>query len=103
MIWIVLSVYGIVQLWASIVGWRGKMMSRGAFVTMALGSALLVAGSGLDWQGRASGLWLIGIGLVLISDSAYAVGTQRPAGPRLSHHLVRAGIGIALFAGVLIA
>lgn len=101
MIWIVLAAYGTVQLAACVIGWRSKMMSRGAFITMAAGSLLLIAGSWLDWKRAAASLWLIGIGLYLISDSAYAVGTKRPSGPRISHHIARAALGLVLFGGAV--
>ena len=97
LIWLIITVYGLVQLGASIAGWRGGLMSRGAFITMAAGSLLLIAGSWLDWRHASAGVWVIGAGLVLISDSAYYVGTQRPGGPRLSHHVVRAAVAVIVF------
>ncbi len=103
LVWIIIAAYGAIQLSASVAGWRGGLLSRGAFVTMAGGSLMLIAGGWLDGRQAAAGLWLIGAGLVLISDSAYYVGTQRPGGPRLSHHVVRAALALMLFGGAWLA
>ncbi len=92
---------GGVQLTASIAGWRHRLLSRGDFVTMALGSLLLIAGSWLDGQQRVAGIILAGIGLYLISDSDSYVGTRQAAGPRRSHHLLRAAVGVVLLAGLI--
>jgi hypothetical protein len=94
---------GGVQLTASIAGWRNRLMSRGAFVAMVLGSLLLIGGSWLDGQHRVAGIVLAGLGLYLISDSAYYVGTQRETGPRLSHHVLRAAVGVVLLAGLILS
>jgi hypothetical protein len=100
---VILIVYGLIQLAACISGRRKQMMSRGAFIVMGAGSLLLMVGAVLDWQDWISGVWLVGIGLYLISDSAYAVGSRRPEGPRLSHHIVRAGVALLLLGGVIFA
>lgn len=99
--------YGGVMIAAAAAAYRQHTITRGAWITMTLGGGLLALGaltaSDVLRAGFAgNGIALAGIGLYLISDAAYAVGTQRPNGPRLSHHAARAGFAVLLVAGLLL-
>lgn len=99
-LWIVSSLYGALHSVVALAAWRSGTIRRGAGITMLAGGVLLVAGSVADWRGAGTGLWLAAGGLLLISDSALATGSQRPGGPRWSHHVVRGVIGVALWGGL---
>lgn len=101
---IVIGLYAILQAYAAVVGWRyGLIPSRGALLTMMMGSSLMLVGIGLDHPESIWGIVLIGIGLYLISDSAFYIGTKRLAGPRYSHHAVRALVGMLLVVGLVLS
>ena len=95
--------YGALMTTAASAGYWQRVMSRGAFTTMTLGGVLLVLGALIYAGNSGSGIALAAVGLVLISDAAYAVGSRRENGPRLTHHVIRAGIGVLILAGMLLA
>jgi hypothetical protein len=99
---LLISLYGVLQLSASFAGWRNHRMATPVFLMMAGGSLLLPVGAGIQLSGSAIGVWLVGIGLGLISLSAYCVGLARPEGPNYRHHLVRIMIALVLLSGVVL-
>lgn len=99
-----IALYAFVQIYAAFVGWRRSLItSRGAFITMLAGSIAMLIGTLMDHPHSLTGVLFIAIGLYLISDSTFHIGSQRPTGIRYSHHITRALIGLIIVSGLLIA